>query len=179
MGSPAAQISQQGAPTLPAGHQIPPMSGNPTAPFGAGQPQANLNGFSTNNPVGRFQSPRIADQRLPQNDLVGNRENMELARLRNENQLMKQNLVSLNKVVSKIADENDPPETKASKSLDSKEKPQTPVAEGNGAVSTILWFLFFCSMGLNLYLFFIWRSSYSRYQDLADDLRQTFSQSSD
>jgi hypothetical protein len=68
----------------------------------------------------------------------------------------------------------------------------TPVANTNNKSATapaptlttadtriywFIWFLFFFSVGVNIFLYSIWRSSHVRYQELADDLRQTFSQS--
>ena len=39
---------------------------------------------------------------------------------------------------------------------------------------TLLWLMLLCSVGLNLYLWFLSRTFYSRYQELADELRETF-----
>jgi hypothetical protein len=38
----------------------------------------------------------------------------------------------------------------------------------------LLWLMLLCSVGLNLYLWAISRGFYSRYQELADELRETF-----
>ena len=38
----------------------------------------------------------------------------------------------------------------------------------------LLWFMMLCSLGLNIYLGWIARSFYGRYEELADELRETF-----
>ena len=42
----------------------------------------------------------------------------------------------------------------------------------------LLWFMMLCSLGLNIYLGWIARSFFGRYEELADELRETFTSSS-
>ncbi|MEM9413254.1 MAG: hypothetical protein AAGA30_19245, partial [Planctomycetota bacterium] len=42
----------------------------------------------------------------------------------------------------------------------------------------VLWFIMLCSVGLNFYLALIARSFYVRYEELADELRDTFTSTS-
>ncbi len=60
--------------------------------------------------------------------------------------------------------------------VDADNTSSQPVANGSTTLFSVVWFMFFCSVGLNIYLLINWRTSYMRYQDLADDLRHTFSQ---
>jgi hypothetical protein len=41
--------------------------------------------------------------------------------------------------------------------------------------NSALWFIMLCSVGLNFYLSWIARGFYMRYEELADELRETFS----
>ena len=65
-------------------------------------------------------------------------------------------------------------ELNAAADLKMKEKVDELVAKRATWSGPILWFMFFVSFGLNMYLWWIWRASFTRYQELADDLRQTF-----
>ena len=49
----------------------------------------------------------------------------------------------------------------------------TPLSQLN-QFNGFLYFLLLCSIGLNIYLALISRSFYSRYRDLADELRDAF-----
>ncbi len=77
---------------------------------------------------------------------------------------------------TKVALENQKTELKASAEKQIKEQVDKLVAEQANWSGPVLWFAFFVSFGLNMYLWWIWRASFTRYQELADDLRQTFSQ---
>ena len=53
-------------------------------------------------------------------------------------------------------------------------KEKTSSSNVRPAELTLLWLMLLCSVGLNLYLWFLSRTFYSRYQELADELRETF-----
>jgi len=56
-------------------------------------------------------------------------------------------------------------------------KKQLAAQSGGAPITILVWLMLFVSGGFNVYLWWLWNASYSRYQELADDLRQTFTQS--
>ncbi len=73
-----------------------------------------------------------------------------------------------------------PEKTNAADNSNNQE-PTTLQAKSNNVTEKtngLLWFMLFCSLGINLYLWWISRSFYVRYNELADELRETFTSSS-